>query len=454
MNTPSELFDFYGAYRSIYEAADRTKPKPTVLPRSRETNIGDQTVKGWNDPAGPERDWDREPTKRPTNREAQKKRLKHVIGTQRRQDIESGLRKEDIEYDSDYLLGEANRGDEHVTSNMYGDHAEHIKSAKIRRRQGRDLKGVLHPDEWSEGESHRQQRHEERRGVKKGLNASVEYVLDYLIGEGFTDSYEGAETILETMSDEWLETIIEGFVPLDDRKRALVTKFINKGIDKLKGNVSKIELAQKELANNQKPTHRIGSLVKDTKTTSRLVGNAQNARERTTQHRIDVTKKKLDLVTPKNSISKFQRDDVEYVLDYLIDEGYTDSYESAIAIVESMSDEWLEGIIDERTRYAKETGKSFTSGRRSEKGGLMKPTGDVHADVGRTAMLHVIKNLPPDTVRAGASGKAIPGGGVGSRQTKKVRGEKVPTTPRGYMTTKIKNYMRKVANYNIGSPFD
>lgn len=145
---------------------------------------------------------------------------------------------------------------------------------------------------------------------------------------------------------------------------------------------------------------------------------------------------------------------VEYVLDYLIDEGFTDSYESAIAIVESMSDEWLEGIIDERTRYAKETGKSFTSGRRSEKGGLMKPTGDVHADVGRAAMLHVIKNLPPDTVRAGASRKAIPGGGVGSRQTKKVRGEKVPTTPRGYMTTKIKNYMRRVADYNIGSPFD
>lgn len=47
-----------------------------------------------------------------------------------------------------------------------------------------------------------------------------------------------------------------------------------------------------------------------------------------------------------NSIRRFQRNDVEYVLDYLIDEGFTDSYESAIEIVESMSDEWFDSIIE------------------------------------------------------------------------------------------------------------
>jgi hypothetical protein len=131
MNTPSELFDFYGAYINMYEATDRTKPKPTVLSRSRETNIGDQTTKGWNDRSMAELDWDEKQTKRPTNREAQKKRLEQAIGTQRRQDKESGLRN------------------------------------------------------------------------------SFEYVLDYLIDEGYTDSYEGAEAILETMSDEWFEDLID-----------------------------------------------------------------------------------------------------------------------------------------------------------------------------------------------------------------------------------------------------
>lgn len=237
MNTPSELFDFYEAYINMYEAADRNKPRPTVLPRSRETNIGDQIQKGWNDPSMAELDWDRTPIERPTNREAQKRRLKHVIGTQRRQDKESGLRKEEF----------------------------------------------------------------------------------------------------------------------------------------------------------------------------------------------------------------------DYVLDYLIGEGYTTSYESAIAIVESMSDEWLEEIIDERTRYAKETGKSFTSGRRSEKGGLKNQSGDVR----KAALLHVIKNLPSGAgVRMGASGQPIPGGGSGSRQPKKKRGAKVKETPNRDVTSAQKAEMRREAESKIGSRFD
>jgi hypothetical protein len=44
---------------------------------------------------------------------------------------------------------------------------------------------------------------------KRKANEDVEYVLDYLVNEGFTDSYDGAEAILETMSDEWLDSIIE-----------------------------------------------------------------------------------------------------------------------------------------------------------------------------------------------------------------------------------------------------
>jgi hypothetical protein len=41
-----------------------------------------------------------------------------------------------------------------------------------------------------------------------------------------------------------------------------------------------------------------------------------------------------------------QKEDLEYIIDYLIDEGYTDSYESALAIVETMSDEWFSELIE------------------------------------------------------------------------------------------------------------
>ncbi len=34
-------------------------------------------------------------------------------------------------------------------------------------------------------------------------------VINYLMNEGFVDSYESAISILEVMSDQWLEEIIE-----------------------------------------------------------------------------------------------------------------------------------------------------------------------------------------------------------------------------------------------------
>jgi hypothetical protein len=149
-------------------------------------------------------------------------------------------------------------------------------------------------------------------------------------------------------------------------------------------------------------------------------------------------------------------EDVEYILDYLIDEGFTDSYESALAFVEAMSDEWLDEIIDERTRYAKETGKSATSGKTSERGGLMRQTGDKNTDRHNAVLLGTIKRIPSMGigVRMGASKQAIPGGGTGSRQTKKVRGKKTPTKPRGYLTSAQREQLRREAEYNIGSRFD
>jgi hypothetical protein len=41
-----------------------------------------------------------------------------------------------------------------------------------------------------------------------------------------------------------------------------------------------------------------------------------------------------------------QKEDLEYIIDYLIDEGYTDSYESALAILETMSDQWFVELIE------------------------------------------------------------------------------------------------------------
>jgi len=63
----------------------------------------------------------------------------------------------------------------------------------------------------------------------------------------------------------------------------------------------------------------------------------------------------------------------EFVIDYLVTEGYTDNYDSAIAIYESMSEEWLDTILEVKgrgrvlmrsTRDAKERGMKITPERK------------------------------------------------------------------------------------------
>jgi hypothetical protein len=83
------------------------------------------------------------------------------------------------------------------------------------------------------------------------------------------------------------------------------------------------------------------------------IPNSPNAVYRTALRRLSVEQlRKLKQLTDKQNLERSFRaksatveDSVEYVLDYLIDEGFTDSYESAIEIVEVMSDKWLERII-------------------------------------------------------------------------------------------------------------
>jgi hypothetical protein len=54
-------------------------------------------------------------------------------------------------------------------------------------------------------------KHFTTRGVKKkkGIKEELDSVIEYLIDEGFTDTVDGAEVIITSMSDHWYESIIE-----------------------------------------------------------------------------------------------------------------------------------------------------------------------------------------------------------------------------------------------------
>jgi hypothetical protein len=60
--------------------------------------------------------------------------------------------------------------------------------------------------------------------------------------------------------------------------------------------------------------------------------------------------KPLPVETPvnaKNKIAKFQREELEYILDILVSEGFVTNYDEAACIIEAMSDEWIEDILTE-----------------------------------------------------------------------------------------------------------
>ena len=140
MNTPSELFDFYGAYLNIYEV-----PFEITGPHSYKTGDG-----------------------RPED-DSKIKNTPTVVGSY--------------------------KGDDSATRKKARNKAD-----KLNQEYGASVYRVNRTNE------------PRKRGTS--VEDSFEYVLNYLIDEGFTDSYEGAEAFLETMSDKWLKEIIEGAIDL------------------------------------------------------------------------------------------------------------------------------------------------------------------------------------------------------------------------------------------------
>lgn len=102
----------------------------------------------------------------------------------------------------------------------------------------------------------------------------------------------------------------------------------------------------------------------------------------------------------------------EIVLEYLLDEGYASSEESADKIILNMSESWFEDIM-ELNRYEKETGKDYKTGKKVTKGGTMG--GD---DTQSKVMRHMHKVM--------GAGRMGAGGVIEPRGKKKEKGKKPP----------------------------
>lgn len=244
-------------------------------------------------------------------------------------------------------------------------------------------------------------------------------LLKYVYFEGYANSYEEAEYILEQLSDEEFNVLCENVsggrgrrassrrAPISQRVSDSEAREIRRNArenpkptasapedDSLEAMKSRFraetdaENAEKEAKKPKRvPSRGIGAsegvLRKGKKSTPG--GTAQQrvtelGRRRRQQgkkpyaagddersRRISAALKKRDKWGTPEAAKE------EYVIDYLVTEGYTDNYDSAIVIYESMSEEWLDTILEVKgrgrvpmrsTRDSSERGMRLTPGRK------------------------------------------------------------------------------------------
>ena len=149
--------------------------------------------------------------------------------------------------------------------------------------------------------------------------------------------------------------VYEEFVPLTPDKEEKVKKRVGelfRDIQVSAGNVK--SLRKKPLAKFRPGVKKqISSNISTAKRKGNLVLNANDAlirssvdREASARSKINQLKNQLGDSEGKNNIRKFNKEELEYILDLLVSEGFAVDYDSAGCILEAMSVEWLGSLID------------------------------------------------------------------------------------------------------------
>ena len=183
--------------------------------------------------------------------------------------------------------------------------------------------------------------HVKTHGMKSLANSfdPFDTILEYLVAEGYADSYEEAEYIIEYMSDEEFELLNEARTqkPWSETK---INRF-NKEIERQKKQRKKTphsslrpadQAALKRMLAGDPPPEPISNEPSPSPSPSRS--------GRRTIPRSDLS-----------NIIKSEFDPFDAILEHLVAEGYADTNESALAIMANMSEEWRQSIVEASVDY-------------------------------------------------------------------------------------------------------
>lgn len=204
-----------------FEELCEKAPRPTRLPKSRERNIGHDD---WKDPDPDTRDWG----ERPPAGKKLRSRLISTVGTRRREDIETSVRKEDFDIIAEYLFTEGYADSyedvEYILEKM--SNSGFLRKINTQRRKNSDdLKDLIRrkgPEfftspKTSATKSARKEEPKTQQSEprKRRTNLKKVIIAQYLYNEGYAADLQSAEIMFESISEEWMNEIVEKFNPSD-----------------------------------------------------------------------------------------------------------------------------------------------------------------------------------------------------------------------------------------------
>ena len=200
----------------------------------------------------------------------------------------------------------------------------------------------------------------------------------HLINEGYANTYDEVNYIIDQLDNYELNSLIEDFVPLNREKANRVMRampqLIKKAVtanqamqsDVSKYNKRKANRVARFLVGTTGPKNRLRRSYTKAKQYYKSLRSAQDALNNykagldasmiKKQNDIAGVKKQLKLLgadpdapNAKSNIRKFKRiqsEAYELLVSHLLDEGYADNLDSAENILENMSEQWLHSILE------------------------------------------------------------------------------------------------------------
>jgi hypothetical protein len=193
-------------------------------------------------------------------------------------------------------------------------------------------------------------------------------LLKFLYFEGYVDSYEEAEQLIESMNDDEFESLCEEVFELDEEteeekrrneRRARIAEL------QAQGRVMTSAKRTSQRANQRKQEQKAEKLEKlanaaldstrgASKRSSRPMGSEEpkeKSKAPKANRRLSSTVKDDRLSSKADEILRMMRSEesdlYDIILSHLLDEGYAETPEAAEVILENMSEEWVEGIVEE-----------------------------------------------------------------------------------------------------------